>query len=300
MSWHFSQVLEAAYLAANCLDGEPSAPSSGIPTHGTFWSHGKTMAVLKPSRSGMTYKHSTENLGEDLLTWYLEDSRAKTLVPLEKAQESKESDHPCGNTWRESSVKFNLNTHSWRTHLCLWEEDLAPSSLILPKWGMMQSGALWERITFPLLTNETESGLLPNGVDSFHTPNTTGLDGGSNSRKALKKRQEMWPTPKAGNPGSRPNGKCGKILSEEILIAEGIRMRGQKFATPQARDWRSPAGNLDRWNNPDRSRNLNDQIGGQLNPTWVEWLMGWPLGWTDCAVSATDKYQQWRNLHGIH
>jgi hypothetical protein len=23
-------------------------------------------------------------------------------------------------------------------------------------------------------------------------------------------------------------------------------------------------------------------VGGQLNPTWVEWLMGFPLGWTDC------------------
>jgi DNA (cytosine-5)-methyltransferase 1 len=22
--------------------------------------------------------------------------------------------------------------------------------------------------------------------------------------------------------------------------------------------------------------------GGQLNPTWVEWLMGFPPGWTDC------------------
>jgi hypothetical protein len=27
--------------------------------------------------------------------------------------------------------------------------------------------------------------------------------------------------------------------------------------------------------------------GGQLNPTWVEWLMGFPLGWTDLEDSAT-------------
>lgn len=26
---------------------------------------------------------------------------------------------------------------------------------------------------------------------------------------------------------------------------------------------------------------------GQLNPTWVEWLMGFPLGWTDLKDSET-------------
>ena len=29
--------------------------------------------------------------------------------------------------------------------------------------------------------------------------------------------------------------------------------------------------------------------GGSLNPTWVEWLMGWPLGWTDLKPLETDK-----------
>jgi DNA (cytosine-5)-methyltransferase 1 len=47
---------------------------------------------------------------------------------------------------------------------------------------------------------ETEFGLLPNNETFFHTPNTTGMDGGSNSRKALKKRMAdtpsgNWPTP---------------------------------------------------------------------------------------------------------
>ena len=32
---------------------------------------------------------------------------------------------------------------------------------------------------------------------------------------------------------------------------------------------------------------LKNQTGGQLNPTWVEWLMGYPSGWTDCEASAT-------------
>ena len=27
--------------------------------------------------------------------------------------------------------------------------------------------------------------------------------------------------------------------------------------------------------------------GGQLNPTWVEWLMGFPPGWTDLNPSGT-------------
>jgi len=29
--------------------------------------------------------------------------------------------------------------------------------------------------------------------------------------------------------------------------------------------------------------------GGHLNPMWVEWLMGWPLGWTDLKPLEMDK-----------
>lgn len=32
-------------------------------------------------------------------------------------------------------------------------------------------------------------------------------------------------------------------------------------------------------------RNMSQGNGGQLNPTWVEWLMGYPLGWTDLNAS---------------
>jgi hypothetical protein len=36
----------------------------------------------------------------------------------------------------------------------------------------------------------------------------------------------------------------------------------------------------------------------QLNPSWVEWLMGWPIGWTDCEQSEMAKFQAWRRSHG--
>ena len=58
---------------------------------------------------------------------------------------------------------------------------------------------------------------------------------------------------------------------------------------------------------PEKSTHLQAQValaenwkpgGGQLNPTWVEWLMAWPLGWTDLEPLAMDKFQQWSNWHG--
>jgi len=38
--------------------------------------------------------------------------------------------------------------------------------------------------------------------------------------------------------------------------------------------------------------------GGALNPTWVEWLQGWPLGWTDLRPLEMDKFRQWWRQFG--
>lgn len=35
----------------------------------------------------------------------------------------------------------------------------------------------------------------------------------------------------------------------------------------------------------------------KLNPRFVEWLMGLPLGWTDYECSATASCQSWRQKH---
>jgi DNA (cytosine-5)-methyltransferase 1 len=47
-----------------------------------------------------------------------------------------------------------------------------------------------------------------------------------------------------------------------------------------------------------RQNGLATQVGGQLNPTWVEWLMGWPIEWTVYGRSVTDRFQLWQLSHG--
>jgi len=38
---------------------------------------------------------------------------------------------------------------------------------------------------------------------------------------------------------------------------------------------------------------LSEAVPGELNPDWIEWLMGLPIGWTASEPLATGSYQQW-------
>ena len=37
---------------------------------------------------------------------------------------------------------------------------------------------------------------------------------------------------------------------------------------------------------------------GCLAPQWTEWLMMWPIGWTDLRPLEMDRFRQWSDLHG--
>ena len=138
----------------------------------------------------------------------------------------------------------------------------------------MRDEECWEQQTLEQTIKGTESGLSPNGVDSFHTPNTTGLDGGSNNRKALKKKKENWPTPTM-----RDYKGANAFETTTKKISEGLRAH---------------MGQL-----PNAVQHMEQKpIGGTLNPVFVEWLMGWPLGWTGLKPLETDKYHFVQQPHG--
>jgi len=288
MSWLYSQALVAECSEGISLDGAQSALWSGTPTPQASWLPVKTTDACRFSRSGTTFKPLTDDHGKGVLMSFQAAFPVRISPLQEKAQESQASEAVCGSTWRESSVKYCLNSSSWKTHRCLWEEDLPSSSLTLPQWGMMRNGVLWERTTPALLTIGTESGSWP-------TPRACMTGGATPERLNDKNRnlekavaQTMWPTPNqrdwkdtGATQGNRKSPNLGTMVHQ--------------WATPTKVDAQGGPGRSDKRTGGD---NLRTQVGGQLNPTWVEWLMGWPLGWTDCAVSATDKFQQWQRSHG--
>ena len=283
----YSQELVAEYLAANCLDGEPFAQLSGSNTPQAYCAHDKMTDFCRLSRFGMTYKPLTESLGEELLTWYLAGFHAKTSVPQEKGQELTVSDQECGEKWHASFTKYDPDSRSWKTHQCSLLGGLEPFSETWPQWGLMRDGECWEQRTLERTIRGTESGLSPNGVDSFHTPNCTGLDGGSNSRKALKKRLEKWP-----NPTAHDAKDTGTAPSEGRRNTPNLAYQAKNWPTPRTKGMCGGTGSwelLKKNTTIEEARAMGAGNGGKLNPTWVEWLMGWPLGWTDLKPLETGK-----------
>jgi len=115
------------------------------------------------------------------------------------------------------------------------------------------------------------------------------------SPRAIRKRQQgwspnlndvvMWPTPRANaamaatiTPASAWNTK--RFPNLETIVGR------QMWPTPTAH-------NAKETNAPSESeRNtptLAAQAGGKLNPEWVEWLMGFPIGFTDSKDWETRK-----------
>jgi DNA (cytosine-5)-methyltransferase 1 len=301
MSWLYSRVLVEAFLEDTSLDGEQSVQSNGSNTQLAYCAPDKMTGFSRLSRFGMTYKPLKENLGEELLTLYLEAFHAPTFPQQEKEQELMEKPLECGEKWRGSFTKYDQVSCSWKTHQCSLLGDLDEFLETWPQWGLMRNGECWEQKTLEQTTRGTEFGLSPNGLDSFHTPNTTGLDGGSNSRKALRKRL-MFPTPVK----SEGNGSAAFKLTDAVEASMGKTMpkfqknpdkwqEFQTWPTPVTRDYKdtgtqeSMTRALNKRDSPGLALMVGAATGGKLNPMWVEWLMGWPLGWTDLKPLVMDK-----------
>ncbi len=141
-------------------------------------------------------------------------------------------------------------------------------------------------------TGERESRLLPT-VTATVGEKGSPKQRDSSGRPGLQMAAMMWPTPTTRDYKDGTAKSCANVPVNGLL-GRAIHL----YSTPNARDWKCATAK--EWDNPKNTRNLNRQIAklyeggesteernGQLNPMWVEWLMGFPLGWTDLSASET-------------
>ena len=208
----------------------------------------------------MTFAPLMDDLGRALLTWFLAAFRARTSAWPARGPVLTAPDPACGVTWRASLARFDPDTSSWRTAQRSFFGDSDESSVIWPRSGMTAGGQCWELPMSEHRISGTGSGLWP-------TPTVCGnynrKGASASSGDGLATAVRMWPTPNSGN------DKWGGTMQE----------------------W----GGSKNW----VRKEMPDLATGALNPTWVEWLMGWPIGWTDLQHLEMDRFRQWLHSHGM-
>lgn len=117
----------------------------------------------------------------------------------------------------------------------------------------------------------------------------------------------LWPTPQArdfrsgeGHRWQTPE-KRSRNLNDAVAFINGHRL----FPTPIASQHKGAGSEASMYRKDGKPRNdrldflLEPGQDGRLNPNWVEWLMGWPIGHTDLKPLETDKLAEWYRWHGV-
>ncbi len=149
---------------------------------------------------------------------------------------------------------YDQDSRCWRTWQRCLIEGWTRLSETWPRSGMARNGIAYQRAPLALLTGETESGLLP-------SPSATDSKGAVQGEKLIERMEH----------------KRGVRLEEFLLR--------RQLPTPSAGNSHS-AGRLDEWGgkNPFRGTDLGKL---HLSPSFVEEVMGFPIGHTACEPLAT-------------
>ncbi len=283
MSWHYLQEPGAESLVDICSDGEPWRPLKLKNIPELFYCGDSLTDSYLDSLSGTTFAPLTVDHGEDELTSLPEDSPARISVLQEREPELTANAPGSGAKCSGWFAKYAPDGSSWKIPQLSLFGGLEEFSETWPKAGTMRNGLCWEQTMLEPRTAERESGYwaTPSNRDWKDTPGMSvdGENPDGTKRKRLDQlarqvyhggttTRQKWPTPSTG--GIRNGSSSCEVINQ--IAKEG------------------------RINETER-RSMRAGNGGKLNPDWVEWLMGWPIGWTDLKPLETDRFQQWQQSH---
>lgn len=308
MSFIFSRALVEEFLLVSCSGVDAFAPLSAIPTPKRSLSLGRTTERLRLSRFGMTFELLTDDHGAELLMSWLEDFPVKTSALREQAMALTANAPVSGPKWCGSFAKFDRAESRWKTHQCSllgdWDEFLET----WPRWGSMRNGESFLRPTWTPPTFESESGSpviypTPCAVDtgSFFNQSASPNAAKRPTLGAMAKHN-LWPTPCAMVGASHLSFRATDGRTKPNKLGGAVAHAMWPTPCASASKGSSPAA-LTRKSGKSRATDRIDHAvmasdGGQLNPEWVEWLMGWPIGHTALEPLATAKYLEWQQQHG--
>ena len=206
-----------------------------------------------------------EKITKDQLTLFAEDSpanhsqlqasnleRQMTVTSGLKCYESSKSQLPLG-----SLAKTFLGSSGWHSTMCAltWKVKVTESNRLL-----------FRLVPSKPTTAETDAGLWPTPtrmtggeeIAPSHKNGTHGWNIGAAVKDSLSADPiRMWPTPRASE-----YKDCGPVGSKSHT-----HMDRRSYLCAKAKD--------------------SDRPTGKLSPMWTEWLMGFPIGWTELDPSET-------------
>lgn len=230
--------------------------------------------------SGQILRPSMHQDFEEKWTESLADIPVNRSAQREKGSEKK-TPGTSGSKYENTSTQLELDGFSQKMSSGTYRLDSPRSSAIWKKMVTEWKREYSARKKLALRTREKEylSWATPNTIDYLEPRSDEGVKKiATGARKGRKRpnnlreqvdertcriyQEQNWPTPRAGNPGSRKPGTGGKVLAEEV----------KKSSSQQ-----------------DQTKtNTNGNRPGRLNPDWVEALMGLTIGSTDLGSWGTE------------
>jgi DNA (cytosine-5)-methyltransferase 1 len=137
-----------------------------------------------------------------------------------------------------------------------------------PRAGMTRNGIAYLRPPSALLTDGTASGLWPTPISYNERGSREAWCLAGKGGMDLVTAVKMWPTPTSRDHKDGSAQACANVPTNGLLgrvVHESSRQQSDSGAS------------------------------GSLNPVFVEWLMGYPLGWTVCAALGTRLSRKSRN-----
>ena len=198
------------------------------------------------------------------------DSPAKTSALPEKAPACPAQGLVFGTSSLGSFAKYDPSGSLWRTCERSLLGESTPYSGKWPTSGMTRNGIAYRLAPLVPRTAGNASGLwrMPSATAAAMWPTPKASAAGPDFAKTARSKTgislataaAMWPTPAATD--GKGAGKTGQLRDRLDYAAERGQTKTSAYPPPPP-------------------------TGGSLNPTWVEWLMGFPPGWTALDASET-------------